>query len=43
MACSHHQYSTELKQRLVGEIDAGQLSLREAARDPQTSVAMVQV
>jgi transposase-like protein len=43
MARSHHQYSSELKQRLVEEIEAGQLSLREAARDARTSVAMVQV
>lgn len=43
MARSHHQYSAELKQRLVEEIEAGQLSLREAARDARTSVAMVPV
>lgn len=43
MARSHHQCGSELKQRLVEEIEAGQLSLREAARDARTSVAMVQV
>ena len=43
MARSFHQYSTELKQRLVEEIEGGQLSIREAARDGQTTVAMVQV
>ena len=42
MTRSFHQYSPELKQRLVEEIEAGQLSLREAARDAQTSVTMVQ-
>ena len=39
MARLHHQYSSELKQRLVEEIGARQPSLRYA----QTSVAMVQV
>lgn len=37
-----HRYSAELKQRLVAEIEQGQLSLREAARDAQTSVTMIQ-
>lgn len=37
-----HRYSAELKQRLVEEIEQGQLSVREAARDAQTSVTMVQ-
>jgi transposase-like protein len=37
-----HRYSPELKQRLVEEIEAGHLSLREAARDAQTSVVMIQ-
>jgi transposase-like protein len=37
-----HRYSPELKQRLVAEIEAGHLSLREAARDAQTSVTMIQ-
>ena len=43
MPRAFHQYSSELKQRLVAEIEDGQLSLREAARAGQTSVAMVQV
>ena len=42
MARVHHRYSAELKQRLVEDIEAGQLSLREAARDAQTTVTMVQ-
>lgn len=42
MSRALHQYSSELKQRLVEEIEQGQLSLREAARDAQTSVTMVQ-
>jgi transposase-like protein len=37
-----HHYSPELKQRLVEEIEAGHLSLREAARDAQTTVTLVQ-
>lgn len=37
-----HRYSAELKQRLVEEIEQGRLSVREAARDAQTSVTMVQ-
>lgn len=37
-----HRYSTELKQRLVAEVEAGHLSLREAARDAQTTVTMIQ-
>ncbi len=37
----YHQYSAELKQRLVDEIEQGQLSVREAARDAQTTVTMV--
>lgn len=43
MARAHHHYSAELKQRLVEEIEGGQLSIREAARDAQTTVAMIQV
>lgn len=43
MARAHHQYSSELKQRLVEEIETGHLSIRGAARDAQTTVAMVQV
>jgi transposase len=42
MPRAFHQYSTELKQRLVEEIEGGHLSLREAARDAQSSVTMVQ-
>ena len=42
MERAHHRYSAELKQRLVEEIEQGLLSLREAARDAQTSVTMVQ-
>lgn len=37
-----HRYSPELKQRLVAEIEAGHLSLRDAARDARTSVTMIQ-
>jgi transposase-like protein len=36
-----HRYSTELKQRLVEEIEAGHLSIREAARDAQTTVTLM--
>ena len=43
MARAQHLYSSELKQRLVEEIEGGQLSIREAARDARTTVAMVQV
>ena len=42
MPRAFHQYSQELKERLVAEVEAGQLSLREAARDAQTSVPMLQ-
>jgi len=38
----YHQFSEALKQRLVADIEAGHLSLREAARDAQTSVARIQ-
>jgi transposase-like protein len=37
-----HRYSAELKQRIVQEIEQGHLSLREAARDAQTTVTQVQ-
>ena len=43
MARAHHRYSSELKQRLVEKIEGGQLSIREAARDARTTIAMVQV
>ena len=42
MERAQHRYSNELKQRLVEEIERGHLSLREAARDAQTSVTMIQ-
>lgn len=42
MERAQHRYSSELKQRLVEEIEGGHLSLREAARDARTSVTMVQ-
>lgn len=42
MERAHHRYSSELKQRLVEEIERGHLSKREAARDAQTSVTMIQ-
>ena len=42
MERAQHRYSSELKQRLVEEIERGHLSLREAARDAQTSVTMIQ-
>jgi transposase-like protein len=41
MERAQHRYSSELKQRLVEEIERGQLSMREAARDAQTSVTMI--
>ena len=42
MERAQHQYSGELKQRLVEEIERGHLSVREAARDARTSVTMIQ-
>ena len=42
MERASHRYSPELKQRLVEEIEAGHLSIREAARDAQTTVTMMQ-
>lgn len=41
MERARHRFSPELKQRIVTEIEAGHLSLREAARDTQATVAMV--
>lgn len=41
MRGSYHHYSPELKQRLVDEIETGQLTLREAAQDARTTVSMV--
>lgn len=37
----HHRYSGELKQRLVDEIEAGHLSIREAAETAQAAVTLV--
>ena len=42
MERAQRQYSPELKQRIVEELEAGHLSLREAARDTQATVAMIQ-
>lgn len=42
MERAQQQYSSELKQRLVEEIEHGHLSVREAARDARTSVTMIQ-
>lgn len=42
MEKAQRRYSPELKARLVEELEAGHLSLREAARDAQTSVTMIQ-
>jgi transposase-like protein len=41
MERSRRQFSPELKQRIVEELEAGHLSVREAARTVQTSAAMV--
>ncbi|MBU6366327.1 MAG: transposase [Gemmatimonadetes bacterium] len=41
MEKTQRRYSPELKQRLVEELEAGQLSVRDAARDARTSVAMI--
>ncbi len=38
---AQHRYSPELKQRLVAEIEGGHLSIREAARDAQTTVTLM--
>ena len=42
MERAQRQYSPELKQRIVEELEAGHLSLREAARDTHATVAMIQ-
>jgi transposase-like protein len=42
MERAHRRYSPELKQRIVEELEAGHLSLREAARDTHATVAMIQ-
>jgi transposase-like protein len=41
MERAQHRYSPELKQRIVQELEAGHLSMREAARDARTSMAMI--
>jgi transposase-like protein len=40
---SFHHYSPELKQRIVDELEAGRLTLREAAQDARTTINMVRV
>ena len=40
---SFHHYSPELKQRVVEELEAGRLTLREAAQDARTTINMVRV
>lgn len=42
MPPAQRRYSPELKQRIVEEVEAGHLSLREAAHDAQTTVTMIQ-
>ena len=42
MSRPQRQYSPELKQRIVDELEAGHLSLREAARDTQATIPIVQ-
>ena len=39
---AHRRYSEELKQRIVADVEAGHLSVREAARDTQANVSMIQ-
>ena len=41
MARAYRRFSEELKIRVVAEIEGGQLSLREAARDVQAPVTVV--
>lgn len=41
MAQAYRRFSEELKIRIVAEIEGGQLSLREAARDVQAPVTVV--
>lgn len=43
MTRSFHHYSPELKQRVVAEVEAGRLTLREAAQDARTNINMVRV
>ncbi len=42
MERTQRRYSPELKQRIVEEVEAGHLSLREAAREVQASLTMIQ-
>ena len=42
MERAQRRYSPELKQRIVEEVEAGHLSLREAAREVQASVTIIQ-
>lgn len=42
MERAQRRYSPELKQGIVEEVEAGHLSLREAAREVQASVTMIQ-
>lgn len=41
MTRTFHQYSVELKQRLVAEVEAGRMTLREAASDARATVTLV--
>lgn len=41
MGRTQHRYSTELKERLVAEIENGHLSIREASREARAGVAMI--
>ena len=43
MARTFHHFSPELKQRIVAEVEAGELTLREAAQDARTTVHQVRV
>ena len=42
MERAQRRYSPELKQRIVEEVEAGHLALREAAREVQASVTIIQ-
>lgn len=42
MESPRREYSPELKQRIVDEIEAGHLSVREAARDTRASIKRIQ-
>ena len=43
MARTFHHFSPALKQRIVAEVEAGELTLREAAQDARTTVHQVRV